>query len=68
MTQQRCIIEETIIEMQETEEEIERIVLSQSFYDELARIRLDLGISPFVSLNDEMCKWVLLADKRSKST
>jgi len=54
-----------LCEMQETQDDVKNMVLTDQFKRELARVRLDLGVSPYVNLTDEMCKWVLLAQSRS---
>ena len=54
-------IDTALREMTETEEAITDMVFSDRFRNELSRIRLDLGVSPYLPISDEMCKWVVLA-------
>lgn len=54
-------IDTALREMTETEEAISDMVLSDRFRNELSRIRLDLKISPYLSISDEICKCVVLA-------
>lgn len=58
-------LEAVLREMTETEDDIAGLKLSPKFRDELSRIRQDLKVSPFVSLTDDMCKWVILACVRA---
>lgn len=58
-------LEAVLREITETEDDIADLALSDQFRDELSRIRLDLKVSPFVQLTDDMCKWVILAYLRS---
>lgn len=58
-------LEAVLREMTETDDDIAGLELSPKFRDELSRIRQDLKVSPFVSLTDDMCKWVILAYLRS---
>lgn len=58
-------IDTALREMTETEEAVANMLLSDSFFNELSRIRLDLGVSPHLPISNEMCKWVVLAYLRS---
>ena len=58
-------IDTALREMTETEEEVADMLLSDSFFNELSRIRLDLGVSPHLPISNEMCKWIVLAYLRS---
>lgn len=53
-------------EIEETKDDLAALVISDSFRCELSRIREDLAIPHNVCLTDEMMKWVLLANKRSR--
>lgn len=55
-----------MMEIYETEDDLVNIELSERFKAEIYRIREDLNISAYVNLTDDMIKWVLLADRRSK--
>ena len=58
-------IDTALREMTETEEEVADMLLSDSFFNELSRIRLDLKVSPHLPISNEMCKWIVLAYLRS---
>ena len=58
-------LELAMSEMEETATDLAELSLSPSFAEQLERIRLDMSVSPFLALTDEMCKWVILAYKRS---
>jgi len=53
-------------EMEETKEAMLNAELTPEFLVELERVRLDLGVSPYVALTDEMIKWVMIALNRAK--
>lgn len=57
-------LEIAMAEMDETVTDLADMYLSMGFVKQLARIRLDIAVSPYIILTDEMCKWVILAYKR----
>lgn len=60
-------LEIALKEMQETVADMDAMRLSPEFEKQLDRIRLDMCASPHVALTENMCKWVILAYKRSES-
>lgn len=58
-------LETAMFEMAETAAELADMSLPISFPEQLDRVRLDISVSPHIALTDEMCKWVILAYKRS---
>ena len=55
-------------EMEETKEAMINTEITTDFLVELERVRLDLGVSPYVDLSDEMIKWVMIALNRANKT
>lgn len=55
-------------EMEETKEAMINTEITPEFLVELERVRLDLGVSPYVSYTDEMIKWFMIALSRSNKT
>ena len=53
-------------EMEETKEAMINTEITPEFLVELKRVRLDLGVSPYVYLSDEMILWVMIALNRAK--
>ena len=58
-------IEIAMAEMAETAAELTDMSLPAGFAAQLDRVRLDMHVSPYITLTDNMCKWVILAYKRS---
>lgn len=52
-------------EMEETRESMQSTKVTPEFLVELERVRLDLGVSPYVELSDDMIKWVMIALSRT---
>ena len=53
-------------EMEETRESMQSTKITPEFLVELERVRLDLGVSPYVELSEDMIKWVMIAMNRTK--
>lgn len=51
-------------EIEETKEAMIKTEITLEFLLELERVRLDLGVSPYVSFTDDMIKWVMIAMNR----
>lgn len=66
MIDEEDIISLTLREMQETSDDVSELALPIGFGRELSRIREDLCVSPFVTITDDIKKWVILAYIRSK--
>ena len=54
------------MEIQETEHDLNAMVLSEEFKIEFERIKLDMGLSAFL-LTTKVIKMILLADIRARS-
>lgn len=63
--QQPTDLDIALREMSETQDDLASIEITESFRNQLERVRLDVGVSPFVNLTDDLVKWVLLAHKRA---
>ena len=52
-------------EMEETRESMQSTKVTPEFLVELERVRLDLGVSSYVELSEDMIKWVMIALSRT---
>lgn len=52
-------------EIEETKEEMQSTKITPEFLVELERVRLDLGVSSYVELSEDMIKWVMIALSRT---
>jgi len=57
-------LEIAMAEIDETATDLADMSLSNGFQEQLERIRLDVAVSPYFHMTDEMCKWAILAYKR----
>ena len=53
-------------EIEETRESMQSTKITPEFLMELERVRLDLGVSSYVELSEDMIKWVMIAMNRTK--